>query len=743
MTDSYGDGWNGGQLEIFINEESIGFFAAEEFGSFETFEVCQDDQIDLVYSSGDYENENQYQLFDGSGLVVFQDGPDPEIGDPFSGLGDCESMADIGAVPCTAIPLDTMNCLIGDNTDLLNSGLNPGCADYQGNDIWFEFTVPPSGNYVINTQSTGEINDTGLALWTGESCTGLTLITCDDDGGSDYFSLTSQFNQEPGSTVYAQVWAYGGGADGTFEICLSDLGTVNLEFSELPIVDIHTLGQEIVDEPKINALMRVMYNGPGSLTYVTDSANQYYGTIGIEIRGNTSADYPQKPFGIETRTELGENNNVPLLGMPAENDWVLLSNYNDKSFMRNILAQHLFEEMGNYAPRAQLCEVLIDSVYQGIYLIGEKLKRDANRIDIAKVTLEDNEGDEVTGGYIIKSDNASDWNSWQTNYSPIDHPEIDIRLMYVDPKPEVITDQQKDYIAAYIDSMETAMYSDEFFDENVGYRKYLDVPSFIDYFLVNEVSRNNDGFKKSRFYHKDKASNGGKLKAGATWDFDWAWKNIFGCSIFEATDGSGFAHQINDCFTDNNAPGWYVRMLQDTLFTNELRCEYDTYRMEGNILDTEYLNNYIDSIAALVENAQDRHFQKWPVLGIGGPAPEVGEIPATFEGEIENLKSWIALRLAWLDDNIPGTCHGEVVSVAENRIKNVYAFPNPSSGAVQFEGIRAGSEIEIFTNTGQKISQEISNSIGYSYRFSESGIYLVRFLENGIPYHSEKVVIEK
>ena len=85
---------------------------------------------------------------------------------------------------------------------------------------------------------------------------------------------------------------------------------------------------------------------------------------------------------------------------------------------------------------------------------------------------------------------------------------------------------------------------------------------------MNEVSRNNDGFKKSVFFHKDKNSNGGKLKAGPVWDFDWAWKNIASCSIFEATDGSGWAHLINDCFTDNYSCGWYVRLLQDSTFNN-------------------------------------------------------------------------------------------------------------------------------------------------------------------------------
>ncbi len=147
-----------------------------------------------------------------------------------------------------------------------------------------------------------------------------------------------------------------------------------------------------------HAWMEMKYNGPDSLTLLTDSSNVYDGHIGIEIRGATSSGYPQTPYNIETRTDSGTNNNVPLLGLPAENDWVLLSNYNDRSLIRNTLAFKLFEEMGNYSVRTHLCEVLIDSSYKGIYVFGEKIKRDNNRVDIAKILDTDTIGDELTSG---------------------------------------------------------------------------------------------------------------------------------------------------------------------------------------------------------------------------------------------------------------------------------------------------------------------------------------------------------
>ena len=229
--------------------------------------------------------------------------------------------------------------------------------------------------------------------------------------------------------------------------------------------------------------MDIKYNGPGSITYVTDSSNVYSGNIGIEIRGGTSAGYPQTPYGIETRTASGSNNNVSILGMPPENDWVLISNFNDRSLIRNTLAFKLFGEMGNYSVRTTLCEVLVDSTYEGIYVFGEKLKRDHNRVDIAKLLPADTTGDELTGGYILQQNYWSENNSFQSNYSPIDHPDFDVHFVYEYPKWDTINAPQKAYIASYVDSLETALYSEDFADPVTGYRKYLDVKSFIDYFL--------------------------------------------------------------------------------------------------------------------------------------------------------------------------------------------------------------------------------------------------------------------
>lgn len=203
--------------------------------------------------------------------------------------------------------------------------------------------------------------------------------------------------------------------------------------SNLPLVVVNTNGQEIPDNDKITCGMRIIDNGDGQLNRPSDPGNIYSGFIGIEIHGHYSALFPQKSYGIETRDAYGDNRNVSLLGMPEENDWLLIANYNDKTFMRNSLAFDLFRRMGHYAPRTRLVEVVINNDYQGIYLLTEKIKQDKNRVDIAKLAVDDISGDDLTGGYIFKIDYYDSSNSWESSYSPTGHPEKKVYYVYADP----------------------------------------------------------------------------------------------------------------------------------------------------------------------------------------------------------------------------------------------------------------------------------------------------------------------
>ena len=743
MHDSYGDGWNGATLEVLINNVSVGTYSATNSGSNATISVCNGDSLSLAYTAGTYENENRYELQDSSWNTVFRDGPTPATGLVFSSVGNCNTPLLQGSHPCAAIPIDTVQCTFTSNLGFPGTGLAPNCASYTGGDMWFKMQVPASGNLSFETDS-GTINDTGIAAWVGSTCNNLQVIGCNDDDGNGYYSFLLLFDLTPGQTIYIQVWKWGGGT-GSFKLCAKDLGRVILANSEMPIVMINTLGQTIVENTKINCLMDIKYNGAGNTTSVTDSANVYSGNIGISVRGLTSASYPQRPFSIETRDIIGANNDVSLLGMPPENDWVLLSNFNDRSLMKNVLSLKLFGEMGNYTPRAQLCEVMVDSGYQGIYVIGEKIKRDANRVGIDKLTATDTTGNERTGGYILQQNYWNASNSFQSNFSPIDHPTFDVHFVYDYPDALAIRPAQKTYITAFMDSLETALYSPNFADPINGYRKYMDVKSFIDYFLVNEVARSADGFKKSVFFHKDKFSNGGKLKAGPVWDFDWAWKNMSGvCAYLEGYSGGGWAHRVNDCVTDNYSTGWYVRLLQDSTFRNELRCTYQNYRQ--TLLDTTAIFHYIDSVGSVVQNAQARHFKKWPILGKSGPAPDFGVVATTYYAELDSLKGWINIRLNWLDANMPGLCATTAIEQLKPSGALKY-YPNPSSGTIHFEGMiseASPSTLNIYEISGKLIEQVKLNggNISFDYQFRSKGVFYFEITnQNGLVQHGKLIVI--
>jgi hypothetical protein len=464
-----------------------------------------------------------------------------------------------------------------------------------------------------------------------------------------------------------------------------------LTSTKLPLVVISTRsGETIKNEPKITADMKIIYKGGAGENHVYDEGNIYSGKVGIEIRGRYSASLPQKPYGFETRDIAGNNLDVSILGMPAENDWVLLANYNDKTFLRNYLANSIWEDMGRYATRMRYCEVVVNNDYQGIYLLGERIKIDSNRVDIAKLRPDENIGNELTGGYLFKTDYYTAADSWVSDYSPVNKPGAKVYYVYHDPKPEELTIQQKSYIKDFVNSFEEVLYSKDYANHKTGYRSYIDVNSFIDYFLLEEVTRNVDAYKKSRYFYKDKDSKKGLIKSGPVWDFDWAWKNITeNCVHFNKTDGSGWAYKINECGANPVPPSWEVRLMQDEDFMNMVHDKY--YLLRRTILSQTSMNKVIDSVANLLSEAQTRHFQKWKILGINVGTPESGTQPTTFAGEIDKFKGWINTRLSWLDANMVGRTFA--MRDGYNAICRV--FPNPATENLYIESDTTISRLTI------------------------------------------------
>lgn len=505
------------------------------------------------------------------------------------------------------------------------------------------------------------------------------------------------------------------------------LKSQKIDSTQLPLVNIHMLHHDsIVDEPKRTGIIDIVYNGKQSWNHPTDKGNVYSGYAGVEIRGAYSASLPQKPYGFETRDSVGNNKNVPLLTLPSDNDWILLANYNDKSFVRNSLPFWIFREMGHYAPRTLHCEVIVNDDYQGIYVLTEKIKVGKNRVAIANLKTTDIVGDELSGGYIFKTDYYDSYNSWQSSYPSLSKPDGKVYFVYQDPKPEELTYEQKTYLKNFTNAFEKALYGSNFSDYRQGYLAYIDLKSFVDYFIVSEVSRNVDAYKKSRYLFKDKDSKGGLLNSGPVWDFDWAFKNINEC-IFSVTDGSGWAYKSEEtCKPWPLPPSWMIRLMQDSYFVNQVKTFYTTYRQ--TILSEDHINNYIDSIANLLSKPAARHFTKWPILGKNLGAPETDPPANSFSGEMQKLKTWIHLRLEWLDANMPG----ELISTATNteiQKRSFRVFPNPVSDGFYCETMMEMERLEMFNVSGAKVKElKFAKTTTGKVNVNElpNGIYFIR-----------------
>ncbi|MBK9014635.1 MAG: CotH kinase family protein [Saprospiraceae bacterium] len=455
--------------------------------------------------------------------------------------------------------------------------------------------------------------------------------------------------------------------------------------STLPILKITTSGQVIPNELKINANLQIIDStgagGPGQTNFVNDTTTGYDGQIAIEQRGNSSGWMPKKSYNFETQQADGSNLNAALLDMPAENDWALLANYSDKTLMRNFLAQTIFEKMGRYGPRMRHCELVVDGEYRGIYVLGERIKRDSQRVDIAKLDPDENMGEDVTGGYIIKIDwqNGANLGGFSSQFFQINNANNPLYYQFHYPKADEITPAQAGYIESYVDSFERAMKAPFFQDPDLGWRRFASEKSFTDFILLYELSNNVDAYWLSTFLHKDK---NGKLKAGPPWDFDLAFNNA------DYSDGSSTSGWRHDWLANNTdlLPFYWQRIWQDTAFAQQAACRWQELR-EG-ALHPDSLSAIIAEKEAQLEGPQVENFSLWDIIGVW-VWPNVQPLPQSYAEEIERLQGWVAARAAWMDAHLPaGDCSPVVSAVgeAEGGWSEASIAPNPFSSSFRVNG---------------------------------------------------------
>ncbi len=508
-----------------------------------------------------------------------------------------------------------------------------------------------------------------------------------------------------------------------FFICQLDIYAftqyVYFTSSNLPIFIIETDNQQIPDEPKITAKLGIVYNGPGQTNSVFHAPNHYNGCIGIELRGNSTQHYPKKPYAIETRDSLGENLNVSLLGMPAENDWVLRASYFDHTFIRNPLACHMSRLTGRWASRCRLVELVLNGEYMGIYILMEKIKRDNGRLNIVRLSPDEITPPNVTGGYIYEVTGFED-NLGQSRY-----------LRY--PKYHEAAPEQIAYIRQFDDAFRHVMNTDLYADKNLGYYTYIDVASFVDEIIVQEAMRNSDAYGWSGYFHKDRE---GKINAGPVWDFDQSAGN----SSYP-DDGIITGWMFEHPFT-NNTPFFWPLLFKDPLFSYRVRQRWEELRKDA--YSNVKLMAYIDSIAGMLSTPQLREFQKWPVLGQFVWRETTGyEQRTTYQSEVDYLKNFLLQRWAWMDMELATIKNPTAITNNPVQLfKEVVVYPNPASEYLRFHiDISSPSSVSvcIYNNLGimamrsqsYHLFQGKNDIVLQLDELQQSGLYHYRILIDG------------
>lgn len=478
--------------------------------------------------------------------------------------------------------------------------------------------------------------------------------------------------------------------------------------SELPIIHINTNGIPIQDEDKIMADMGIIHNA--GLNNSNDDFNHYNGKVGIEFRGSSSSSFPKTGYGIETRNEDGSNKNVEILGMPKENDWVLHGPYSDKSLIRNALAYTLAGNTMEYAPRIRFCELILNDDYKGIYLLTEKIKRDKNRVDVDPSNL-----DSVSQtGFILKIDKFTGENvaGWWSEERLSPHGWLNNFYQYHYPKADDISPDQASYIQNYITEFENLLFSDEWLDEELGWKNMVDLKSLYNFFFINELAKNVDGYRLSSYMFKEAEEDGGTLKYGPVWDFNLGFSNADYCTSGEA-EGWVYSGFPDLCWNDGfQIPIWWERFFEDMDFIEGLKSHW--LELRGNEYATDRILFLVDSLQTDISIAVPRNFNRWDILGeYVWPNFSVFD---THNEEIIYLKNWLAERLIWMDQNVALLkLDTAFTSTPTQTLRNLNFFPNPFSDVLNihfetsdnFESI----DIEIHTLTGKIIYNEQINSL--------------------------------
>lgn len=400
--------------------------------------------------------------------------------------------------------------------------------------------------------------------------------------------------------------------------------------THLPLVIIETDGQRIEKNNEIWVKISVIDQGKNHINDTPDLA----AVAKIKYRGASSyAVFDKKQYRIEFKKDYGndENKEYEVIGMGAASDWVLNGPFLDRSLIRNRLLYSVSRELLPWAPDTRYCEVILDGKYQGLYLMVEPITNEDERINLTDFGL-------VSGQtpYLVKRDRDNTEENVIDTYGSLNG-KTSNQLSISYPTALSLTKFQREYITNDISKIEEVLYSNQFSNPELGYRAYLDVNTFVDYYIINEFALITDAGYLSTYMYKDIDD---KLKI-TVWDFNNSFNNYM------------WSDKSNEEFYVSQNP-WFERLLQDRRFVDEVVKRYKELRQ--GILSDDNLLHIIDENVSYMGTAVDRNFEIWGYTFyehlLSNDKDGNDRDPENFEQAINQLKTCIINRGKFLDDNI-------------------------------------------------------------------------------------------
>lgn len=434
--------------------------------------------------------------------------------------------------------------------------------------------------------------------------------------------------------------------------------------SHLPLISINTYGQKIPGAPIFDENNSVIDyengdNGEEEIKVeikIYDNAEAQNSINNEEtlksdalfrIRGNTSRAFDKKSYKISFIDNEGNPSLQEVMGMAEGDEWALYGPFLDKTLIRNYMWLNISAKIMGYAPNVRFCECYLDGEYIGLYIMMETIEKSNQRVNISTY-----DKDSRVIPYMVRMDkfDEDEIDSLETFTYYTSHLDYEAGFTILYPGKINLTTEVKDYIAKDISDFEKALYSYDFKDPKKGYEKYIDVDSWVDFYIIQEFLANNDMCSRSTYLYKDK---GGKLCIGPVWDFNNVCDNYLAQEYYT----EGFY------FTQNRI--WYEMLFRDEKFVKKVQSRYKELRK--TLLNEEYINNYIDETIAYLGEAIQRNYEVWgytferenQTSQLMYLTP-IERNPQSYEEAVEEYKTFLKERGEWIDNNIDALnqyCH--------------------------------------------------------------------------------------